>query len=635
MNELCNFGECQDIVASNWQSDMVGDTVGSVLGSLKRCGRFLDSWNHKKRSKLRQDLLEKRNVLKEACNKDKPASWRIINKLENQLDEALSTEEKYWQQRARVNWIRGGDRNSRFFHSKASRRRARNKIRGLTDVDGNWRDSREDMEKIISNYFTSIFTTSCPSQNDIDLILEGVQPKISRSLSRFLDSSFSGEEIYRVVFEMCPSKAPGEDGFPASFYQRYWDTIGLSVVAACLDVLNGRAPVFEMNKTVITLIPKVQIPESMVEFRSISLCNVLYKIIVKVLTNKLRSVLGEIISENQCAYIPGRLINDNTIVGFECLHMIKRRKRKHGSMAIKLDMSKAYGRVEWILIKNMMLKLGFSSSRGLRQGDHLSPYLFLICAEGFSSLIHKAQLRGAIEGFKYSKGEFEISHRFFTDDSLLFTKANVANCTAVRKVLDIYAKASGQVVNFSKSALCVSPSISESEAERLATTVGIKLVDCDERYSVGGKEILIKAVIQSISIYAMSLFRLPKCLVDEIHSLHAQFWLAMIGFQLCPTLSAEESRWRINAPSAKVAVNQPCMRYETVVPTWGENLWRSPDERFYKVNCDALVDRKGARIGFGVVIRDSNGLVMASCDQGLEGSYNTKMAKTVAILKSI
>ncbi|KAK2664384.1 hypothetical protein Ddye_002958 [Dipteronia dyeriana] len=196
-------------------------------------------------------------------------------------------------------------------------------------------------------------------------------------------------------------------------------------------------------------------------------------------------------------------------------------------------------------------------SKGLRQGDPLSPYLFLICAEGFSSLIHLAQLRGAIEGFKCSKCRPEISHLFFTDDSLLFTKANVANCTAMRKVLDIYVKASGQVVNFSKSALCVSPSISIAEAERLATTVGIKLVDCHDRYlglpcftgrskrklfsdivdrvwrkikgwggnflSVDGKEILIKAVIQSIPTYAMSLFRLPKC-IAEIHRLCARFW---------------------------------------------------------------------------------------------------------------
>ncbi|KAK2664375.1 hypothetical protein Ddye_002949 [Dipteronia dyeriana] len=353
-------GECHDIVALNRQSDMVGDTVGSVLGSLKRCGRFLDSWNHKKRNKLRRDLIEKRKKLKEACNMDKPASWRIINKLENQLDEALSTEEKYWQQRARVDWLRGGDRNSRFFHSKASGRRACNRIRGLTDVDGNWRGSRENMEKIISNYFTSIFTTSCPSQNDIDLVLEGVQPKLSRSLSHFLESSFTGEEIRRVVFEMCPSKVLGRYGFPASFYQRYWDTIGPNVVAACLDVLNGGAPVFETNKTVITLILKVQTPESMAEFRPISLCNVLYKIIAKVLTNRLRSVLGKIISENQYAFIPGRLIDDNTIVGLECLYRINKRKRKHGSMAIKLDMSKAYDRVEWIFIKNMMLKLGLS-----------------------------------------------------------------------------------------------------------------------------------------------------------------------------------------------------------------------------------------------------------------------------------
>ncbi|KAK3222430.1 hypothetical protein Dsin_009455 [Dipteronia sinensis] len=305
------------------------------------------------------------------------------------------------------------------------------------------------------------------------------------------------------------------------------------------------------------------------------------------MTNRLKHVLGGIISETQCAFIPGRLILDNTIVSFECIHRLKRRKRKRGSMAIKLDMAKACDRVEWIFLERMMRKLGFSEkwvrlimrcvssvsysfiingevcgniipTRGLRQGDLLSPFLFLFCAEGLSNLIQKAQARGDISGFRCSRGGPIITHLFFADDSLIFPKANDRNCLAVKTILDDYEKASGQAVNFWKSAMCISPSFNAREGERKASLIGIKLVECHENYLglpcfssrkkrklfasivdrvwnrikgwgeklllAGGKEILVKAVIQAIPMYAMSIFRLPKGLIAEIQRLCGRFW---------------------------------------------------------------------------------------------------------------
>ncbi|KAK3232376.1 hypothetical protein Dsin_004257 [Dipteronia sinensis] len=111
-------------------------------------------------------------------------------------------------------------------------------------------------------------------------------------------------------------------------------------------ILNEGASVKNFNSTIITLIPKVQTASNMTEFRPISLCRVLYKIIAKVISNRLKGVLGYVISETQCAFIPGLMISDNTIMGFECLHRLKRRKGKNGFMTLKLDMSKAYDKVE-------------------------------------------------------------------------------------------------------------------------------------------------------------------------------------------------------------------------------------------------------------------------------------------------
>ena len=270
----------------------------------------------------------------------------MIQEIEDSLDIDLATEERYWRQRSRVEWLKGGDNNTRFFHMKATIRRARNQIKGLWDSNNHWQVSRRGMENIIFEYFGSIFQSCNPSQGDLDNILEGIVPRLDPSLNCYLDSDFSEVEIRKATFDIGALKAPGKDGFPGIFYQKFWSIVGPNVVRACLEILNRGGSMDKMNETLIVLIPKKKTSERITDFRPISLCNVVYKIVAKSIANRFRQVLGGVISETQGAFVPGRQISDNIIVGFECLHRIKRRKRKNGSMAVKLDMSKAYDRVE-------------------------------------------------------------------------------------------------------------------------------------------------------------------------------------------------------------------------------------------------------------------------------------------------
>ena len=229
-------------------------------------------------------------------------------------------------------------------------------------------------------------------------------------------------------------------------------------------------------------------PKSVFEYRPISLCNVLYKIFSKVLANKFKKFLLELITEHQYDFAKNRLISDNVLVAFETLHYMKNHNSgKTSFMVVKLDMSKAYNRVEWIYLQNLMVKMGFCSrwiglimecirtisysilvngepkglinpTRGIRQGDPLSPFLFLLCTKGLHNLITKAVRAKEINSFSLCKRSLKLTHLFSPDDNLLFCKANPQECGNVLKILSDYKLVSGQKINREKTSLFFSKS---------------------------------------------------------------------------------------------------------------------------------------------------------------------------------
>lgn len=241
------------------------------------------------------------------------------------------------------------------------------------------------------------------------------------------------------------------------------------------------------NDTVIVLIPKVKSPDKLKDLRPISLCTVLYKLVSKVLANRLKKILPEIISPSQSAFVPGRLITNNVLLAYEMTHYLQARRRgREGVAAIKLDMSKAYDRVEWGFLEKIMFQMGFherwvqlimqcvasvsyrikvnteytvriTPQRGLRQDDPLSPYLFILCAEGLSSLLQKAELEGKIEGIRVCRNAPRVNHLFFADDSLILMKAQDSAAQELRQILRVYEVASGQMINKEKSSVLFSP----------------------------------------------------------------------------------------------------------------------------------------------------------------------------------
>jgi hypothetical protein len=583
---------CEEAVAESWRSAKQGAPMHIVVDKIRACRRGLRAWSKNHFGSIRKQISEVELLLQQA----EAMSMRGINHgqykhLKGELQALQSKEERLWRQRSRAEWLKAGDQNTRYFHCRATQRKRRNQVHRLKDPNGVWTTSQGQVSQLFVNYYSSLFTTSNPAL--VDPVVENIMPSVTTTMNSMLVSDFTADEVVQALKQMAPLKAPGPDGLPPVFYQNYWHLIGEDVIAAVLGSLNSGKILRAINHTYVTLIPKVKNPEVVTEFRPISLCNVIYKIISKVLANRLKTILPQIVSESQSAFVPGRLITDNILVAFETLHYMQHQKTgKTGSMALKLDMSKAYDRVEWPYLKSVMERMGFHAkwisiimecistvsysilvngephgyiqpTRGLRQGDPLSPYLFLLCAEGLHSLIHKAKLAGVLQGVSISRGGPKITHLFFADDSLLFCKAKPDDVARIQAILNEYEQASGQEINRQKTTIFFSKSTPHRDKEIIQDMLGVPAIKQYEKYlglpsfigrakystfaqikervwskikgwkeklmSQAGREILIKSVAQAIPTYAMSCFRLPKRLIQEIEVLIRRFWWGQGG----------------------------------------------------------------------------------------------------------
>lgn len=268
-------------------------------------------------------------------------------------------------------------------------------------------------------------------------------------------------------------------------------------------MLNGATMPEGLNDTIIVLIPKVKCPEQLKQLRPIRLCTVLYKLISKVIANRLKIILPDLISPSQSAFVPERMITDNVLLAYELTYHLKnKRQGAVGVAAIKLDICKAYDRVEWSFLQQMMLKMGFNHQwvdlimkcisivnykikvngeytesiipqRGLRQGKPLSPYLFLLCAEGLSALLQRAEKDKKIMGAKICRGAPSVNHLFFADDSLIIMQAEQEGATELRRILHVYEKVSGQMINMEKSSILFSPNTSAVVRNQIKGTLSI------------------------------------------------------------------------------------------------------------------------------------------------------------------
>ncbi|XP_059440462.1 uncharacterized protein LOC132172916 [Corylus avellana] len=438
--------------------------------------------------------------------------WKldIIEQLQEQTQTMMEKRELKWQQRAKECWLIHGDKNSKYFHACASQRRQKNLIFSIKDGEGVLQDIPMGIEAAFVQHFSKILSSSGP--RGIESCIQVLPERVTADMNGQLLGEVSKEEISQALSQISPMKSPGPDGFPAAFYQEHWNLVGEEVVMAVRHFFSTGLIDPDINFTHITLVPKKKNPSGVSDFRPISLCNVVYKILAKVLANRLKLVLPSIISCNQSAFIPGRLISDNIFAVYETLHtMHTRMYGRVGYMAAKLDMSKAYDRVEWLFLEKVMKKMGFASkwvqlimtcvtsvsysvnvnrvpvghikpSRGIRQGDPLSPYLSIICAEVLSVMLSHEDRSGRSKGVPTSFKGMRINHLFFADDSLLFCKAMEQEWNCLKTVLGVYEEVSGQRLNNNKASIFFSRNTSQATKDQIMAVVGVPVAQRFDTY---------------------------------------------------------------------------------------------------------------------------------------------------------
>ncbi|RVW44185.1 Transposon TX1 uncharacterized 149 kDa protein [Vitis vinifera] len=492
-----------------WNKEVFGNLESNKMAALQQ----VDYWDQVEGERgLTEEELSRRKEVK-----DDYAKW-------------VRLEEIHWRQLSRELWLREGDRNTGYFHRMANAHRRRQSMDKIK-INGVWLSEEQDVKNGIVDAFQRLLTEDSEWKADIGgLDLN----QISQQEADTLELPFTEEE--EEILEMFKE-----------FHEQ-------------------KAFLKSLNTTFLVLIPKKGGAEELGDFRPISLVGGLYKLLAKVLANRIKNVVGKVVSSDQNAFVMNRQILDASLIANEVIDSWKKRGEK--GLICKLDIEKAYDSVNWKFLMRVMQKMGFgvkwrewiwscistakflvlingepagffSSSRGLRQGDPLSPYLFIM-------------------GMEDSEGRGQavnISHLLFADDAIVFCEAKKDDMTFLSWILCWFEAASGLRINLAKSEII--PVGEVEEILEMAVELGCKVGKLPSTYlglplgapnkvgsvwdgveermrwklalwkrqyiSKGGRIALIKSTLASMPLYQMSLFRMPRVVARRLEKLQRDF----------------------------------------------------------------------------------------------------------------
>lgn len=586
INAWLSHPDFMRVVDASWKEGGINGWGSFVFKEkLKRLKLKLKEWNSGCFGFLEQNIQSLReeihalDMLDEASGLSEADACRR-NEKSAQLLLLLNNRKSLLAQKAKFQWLKEGDVNSKLFHRSIKARRNSNGIAGL-EVNGVWTEDPAQVKIAISDHFRNHFQQQLHSR--IELPHNFVEARLDEADGVLLTKSFTEEEIRLAMWECEGSKSPGPDGFNFVFLRNCWSIIKEDLLRVLNEFHINSSLARGCNSSFIVLIPKKAGAGSIKEFRPISLIGSLYKVISKVLAMRLKSVLSKIISENQSAFLKGRYILDGVVALNEIIEDAKKSKRS--LLIFKVDFAKAFDSVDWNYLLNMMKFMNFPEKwlmwmktcitsasanvlvngspsgefkfkRGIRQGDPLSPFLYLIAAEGLSLLTRRAISEGLIQAAVVGRQRLEVSHIQYADDTLFVVEGSTGNAEAIKWILKNFELISGLKVNFEKSSV-FGINLDSQKMDEVAGILGCKVgslplpylglkvggringiegwSEVVERFkgrlrgwnaqslSMGGRVTIINSILTALPLFCMSFLPLPKKVANQLSSLQRNF----------------------------------------------------------------------------------------------------------------
>jgi hypothetical protein len=466
-----------EVVQQSWEQPIMAVCpLQRLADKLRRLAKNLQSWSHRKTGNIKRQLLAREIIHQLESAQDS----RLLSSLEIWLRRQLkhhilglsSLERTRARLRSGLRWLKEGDANTAYFQHHARYRKKKNFIASLKKEDRVFTDQKDKIE-VVWDFYSNLLGSEGQRNFTFDLQSFHRSAVDLTELDRIIDE----EEIWNTIKSMPSDKAPGPDGFTGRFYKMAWQIIKVDFMAAVNRLFQGDdSRLFLLNSAYITLLPKKVDVEEVKDFRPISLIHSFAKIITKLLANRLSGKLSQLVSPNQSAFVKGRYILDNFVLVQQMAQALPRQKEPR--VLLKLDITKAFDSVSWPFLLEVLQHLGFgtrwcnllakllrSSStrvlvngdpgeliyhqRGFRQGDPLSPMLFVCVMDVLNSIILKAESFGLLHPLLRRGIGQRIS--LYADDVVLFMHLVRSDLETVKQVLKVFGEASGLVTNLAKS----------------------------------------------------------------------------------------------------------------------------------------------------------------------------------------
>ncbi|XP_048624100.1 uncharacterized protein LOC106453611 [Brassica napus] len=496
-------------------------------------------------------------------------------------------EECYFKQRSRINWLKEGDQNTSYFFRIVQTRLNYNTIRSFVLISGIILTDPLDMSSHAVRHFSNILGPMPPMRVNMVSTVQWFQ-----SLSLFrcdqnqcvqMTTIPTVEEITRVMHKLNSNKVPGPDGLTSGFYKSAWSIVGAEVTGSIQHFFLSSFMPATTNSTILSLVPKHNGASNITDFLPISCLNTVYKVVSRLLVKRLKPILTPLIVPNQTAFVRGRLLVENTSLAGELVNGYhKRNGRKR--ITLKVDIAKAFDTLSWDFLFSCLNGLQlpsefiswlracicttsftvgyngsvngfFKGTRGLRQGDPLSPYLFVIALNNLSLMLNRAAQEMHFN-YHHNCSNSRLTHLCFADDLLIFMDGSLESVQAVLQVLREFESRSGLSVSVHKTSFFASGhSAAETDLIQFSTgmamgslpvrylgvplcTKKLSLLNCEgllqqiknkfsswssKALSFAGRLLLIKTVISGITTFWCSTFILPKACVKRINSLCGVF----------------------------------------------------------------------------------------------------------------